>query len=89
ECIERHRGGGLQCPVRFGVAGVNCMTGAAVLASRVGISCLDLVWPESLSNHGAEGAAGVASGTTGARAAHIGFTGSMHGLAQPGLLAGD
>ena len=41
ESVERHWGGGLQSPVRFGVAGVNLVTGPAVLAGRIGISNLE------------------------------------------------
>ncbi len=86
---EHHRGGGLQSPVRGGVAGVDLVAGAAVLAGRVGISNLDCVWGEPLGNHSAEAAAGVTSDTTGACSTLEGFTGSMHGLAPAGLLPGD
>ncbi|MFH1884679.1 MAG: hypothetical protein ABIL62_18430 [Planctomycetota bacterium] len=87
--VEIHRGGGLQGPVRNGVAGVNLVAGAAVLAGYV-YYIRKLVRFLSRSNHGAERCTGVAS-CAGSSTAGISSsrTGRMEGFFPGKLFPGD
>ncbi len=60
---------GLQRPILTGVGGVDGVACPAVLAGGIGIPGFNRTRVQARSDHGAEGATGVAAGAAGARAA--------------------
>src|SRR5680860_854078 len=92
--VEVYRSGSLQSPVETCVAGVDLVTGTAVLPRRVRIASRDQTRIRGCSghcsgNHVAETATRVAASAACGRTAQICCTGSVPGLCPGGLLAGD